>query len=77
MLDRLTKLIDTVQKEINCRYPYVETSPIKSSTATSGSPPPNSYTQRYQQRKKSSSPTQLNRTSSYKRALVQNQRTTP
>ncbi|CAF3275197.1 unnamed protein product [Rotaria socialis] len=76
-LDRLTKLIDTVQKEINCRYPYVETSPIKSSTATSGSPPPNSYTQRYQQRKKSSSPTQLNRTSSYKRALVQNQRTTP
>jgi hypothetical protein len=30
-LDRLTKLIDTVQKEINSRYPYVDTSPSKSS----------------------------------------------
>ncbi|CAF3502946.1 unnamed protein product [Rotaria sordida] len=77
-LDRLTKLIDTVQKEINSRYPYADTSPIKSSTATSGSPPPNSYNQRYQQRKKSPSPTQqLNRTSSYKRALVHNQRSVP
>ena len=26
-LDRLTKLIDTVQKEINARYPNAETSP--------------------------------------------------
>ncbi|UJR25952.1 hypothetical protein I4U23_007300 [Adineta vaga] len=76
-LDRLTKSIDVVQKEINARYPYADTSPVKSSTATSGSPPPNSYTQRYQQRKKSPSPTQLNRTSSYKRALVNNQRTVP
>jgi hypothetical protein len=56
-LDRLTKLIDNVQKEINSRYPNAETSPIKSSIATSGSPPPNSYTQRYQQRRKSPSPT--------------------
>ncbi|CAF3594973.1 unnamed protein product [Adineta steineri] len=76
-LDRLTKSIDNVQKEINSRYPYAETSPVKSSTATSGSPPPNSYAQRFQQRKKSPSPTQLNRTSSYKRALVNNQRTVP
>ncbi|CAF0775213.1 unnamed protein product [Adineta ricciae] len=76
-LDRLTKSIDVVQKEINSRYPYADTSPVKSSTATSGSPPPNSYAQRYQQRKKSPSPTQLNRTSSYKRALVNNQRSVP
>lgn len=72
-LDRLTKSIENVQKEINSRYPYTETSPIKSSTATSGSPPPNSYTQR----NKSPSPTQLNRTSSYKRALIHNQRSVP
>ncbi|CAF3360159.1 unnamed protein product [Rotaria sp. Silwood1] len=77
-LDRLTKLIDTVQKEINSRYPYAESSPIISSTATSGSPSSNSYVQRYQQQQNSPSPTQqLNRTSSYKRALVNNQRSTP
>ncbi|CAF4111163.1 unnamed protein product, partial [Rotaria sp. Silwood1] len=56
-LDRLTKLIDTVQKEINSRYPYAESSPIISSTATSGSPSSNSYVQRYQQQQNSPSPT--------------------
>ena len=70
----MTKLIETVQKELTSRYPHAETSPgktlaseilrltrllvlVKSSTATSGSPPPNSYTQRYQERLKSPSPT--------------------
>jgi len=80
-LDRLTKVIDTVQREHNHRYSYTDNVSTKSSTATNGSPPPNSFSHRYQQpmslpQKKSPSPT-LNRTSSYKRALVHNQRAGP